>query len=218
MSKVVIFGAGQRAREISRLLKTEQNKDTHCFVVDAKYIQYSVVDTNMVISTESFFETYSPDQVELYLGVGMPKMNRIRERLFEMFHSKGFHFEIFVSCRSNVYPKELGEGTTVFAGVNIAPGVKIGMGNHFEMGVTVSHDCRIGDFNFFAPGCTLCGDIEIGRGCFIGSNATVRNSVAIGDYALIGAGAYVDRSIESRQVLVPARSFVLQHRTSDDFM
>jgi len=218
MNKTVIFGAGQRAREISFLLKEELNIDTDYYVVDAEYKKADVIDSCRVISTEEFLSSFSPDDTKVYLGVGMPRMNRIRERLYRTFSEKGFHFETFISKNATVYTKDIGEGTTVFAGVSIGPRVKIGLCNHFEMGVTVSHDCILGDFNFFAPGCTLCGDIHLGNGNFIGANSTLRNSITISDYVLVGAGAYVDESVEKGKVVVPCRSIQLTDKDSDYFM
>ena len=214
----VIFGAGQRAREIRFLLQNEQNTATDYFVVDKEYIASKEIDSCPVISTEDFLASFRPEDTRLYLGVGMPKMNKIRERLYSLFKENGFRFQSFISKYANVYTDEIGEGTTVFAGVNIGPRVRVGLCNHFEMGVTVSHDCQIGDFNFFAPGCTLCGDIEIGKGNFFGANCTLRNSIHISDYVLVGAGAYVDKDVASAKVIVPARSTELSDKDSEYFM
>lgn len=216
--KVVVFGCGQRAKELKYLLMYEQGIKTDYFVVDSKYIDSEYVDDCKVIDTETFLSEFSPEFTKVYLGVGMPSFNRIRERLFEQFNGYGFHFEMFISKEAVVYTKKIGEGTTVFAGVNIGPNVSIGKGNHFEMGVTVSHDCEIGDYNFFAPASALCGDVTIRNGCFLGANSTIRNSITISDYVLIGAGAYVDRNIDSEKVVLPARSIILDDRTSKDFI
>lgn len=213
----VIFGAGQRAREIKYLLGIE-NIHVDCFIVDKEYISSPMYDNTTVISTEKFFKLYSPDDTNVFLGVGMPKMNKIRERLFEKFHSNGFAFQKYISPFANVLSDKIGEGTTVFAGVNIGPNVKIGKGNHFEMGVTISHDCTIGDYNFFAPGCSLCGDITIDKGSFFGANCTVKNSIKIGSYVLIGAGSYADKNLPDYSVLLPARSSLIQDKDSTYFM
>ncbi len=217
-NSIAIFGSGLRARELQFLLESEKGIKANYYVVDGQYVETKRIGDCEVLATEQFIKDFEPTQTKVYLGVGMPSMNRIRERLFRQFHNSGFIFEKFISEKANVYTTKIGEGTTIFAGVNIGPNVEIGAGNHFEMGVTISHDCKIGNFNFFAPGCVLCGDITIGTGSFIGSNSTIRNSVTIGDYALIGAGAYVDKNINSEKVVVPARSIVLNERTSKDFM
>ncbi len=216
-NKVAIFGAGQRAREIKRLLMMD-GITTDYFVVDKEYISSSTFDNTPLISTEEFLSLTTPETTSLYLGVGMPKMNKIRERLFEIFHSNGYVFSSYISPYANVLTTDIGEGNTIFAGVNIGPGVVIGNCNHFEMGVVISHDCTIGDFNFFAPRCALCGDITIGKGNFIGANSTLRNSIKIEDYVLIGAGAYADRDLSTGQVLVPQRSQILEDKTSEYFI
>ena len=213
----VIFGAGQRAREIKYLLKLE-NIDIDYFIVDKKYLSASVFDDTTVISTEVFLEKFQPNQVKLYLGIGMPKMNMVREKIFSKFHSYGFVFEKYISPMANILTNSIGEGTTIFAGVNIGPNVTIGAGNHFEMGVTVSHDCVIGDYNFFAPGCTFCGDVVIGNGNFFGSNCTVKNSIQIGNYVLVGAAAYADKDLFDYSVLLPSRSIVLEDKDSIYFI
>lgn len=216
-NKVAIFGAGQRARELKRLLMMDGIVVDY-FVVDKEYVTGPSFDETELISTEEFISLANPENTSLYLGVGMPKMNRIRERLFSLFHSNGFVFTSYISPYANVLSTDIGEGNTIFAGVNIAPTVKIGDANHFEMGVIISHDCCIGDFNFFAPGCTLCGDIRIGKGNFIGANATLRNSIKIEDYVLIGAGAYVDKDLSTGEVIVPQKSQILKDKTSEYFI
>lgn len=213
----VIFGAGQRAREIKHLLLRDDIQ-TDYFVIDKEYLISTVFDDTKVISTDEFFDKFSSYETNVYLGVGMPKMNRIREKLFKKFHSEGYTFKNYISPYANVLTDVVGEGTTIFAGVNIGPNVKIGKGNHFEMGVTISHDCVVGDFNFFAPGCSLCGDVTIKNGSFFGANCTVRNSIEIGNYVLIGAGAYADKNLADYSVLLPARSNILEDKDSIYFM
>lgn len=216
-NKAAIFGAGQRARELKRLLIIDGIAVDY-FVVDKDYITGLSFDDTPLISTEEFLDITTPEKTDLYLGVGMPKMNRIRERLFDMFHSYGYKFSTYVSPHATVLTNDIGEGNTIFAGVNIAPGVVIGNANHFEMGAIISHDCVIGDFNFFAPGCSLCGDIKIGQGNFIGANSTLRNSIIIEDYVLVGAGAYVDKNLSAGNVIVPQRSRILEDKTSEYFI
>ncbi|MBQ7133523.1 MAG: hypothetical protein IJO20_03410 [Ruminococcus sp.] len=217
INRVAIFGAGQRARELKRLLAIDGIALDY-FVVDREYVTGSHFDKTPLISTEEFLDITTPENTALFLGVGMPKMNRIRERLFELFHSHGYEFSTYISPHATVLTKDIGEGNTIFAGVNIAPGVVIGDANHFEMGAIISHDCCIGDFNFFAPGCALCGDIKIGNGNFIGANSTLRNSITIEDYVLVGAGAYVDKDLSTGKVIVPQRSHILEDKTSEYFI
>ena len=214
----VIFGAGQRAREMKFLLQEEQGLNADYFVVDAEYLVQKEIDDCPVISTQEFLHTFIPEETVIYLGVGMPRMNRIRERLFSGFSPMGYRFGTFISKYAQVYTRDIGEGTTVFAGAQIGPRVRIGFCNHFEMGAVISHDCTIGDFNFFAPSCALCGDIRIGNGNFFGANCTLRNSIEIEDYVLVGAGAYVDHCLCSKTVIVPQRSIVLADKSSDCFI
>ena len=214
----VVFGAGQRACEIKFLLQEEQDLKIDCFVVDTEYLLQKEIDYCPVISTQEFLDTFLPEETVIYLGVGMPRMNKIRERLYTVFSSKGYCFGTFISRYAHVYTRDIGEGTTIFAGVQIGPRAHIGLCNHFEMGVVVSHDCSIGNFNFFAPGCTMCGDIRIGKGSFFGANCTLRNSIDIKDYVLVGAGAYVDHDLSSKTVIVPQRSIELVDKNSECFM
>ena len=218
MSKIVIFGAGMRARELKYLLRIEQNIETDFFVVDRMYKDADLFDGTPVIATEDFFLKCKPDETEVYLGIGMPRMNRIRERLFERFHAQGFKFSKFISKNSIVLTDCIGEGCTIFSGCSIGPNVKIGAGNHAEMGVVISHDCVIGDYNFFAPGAVLCGDIKVKNGCFFGANCTVKNSIVVSDYTLVGAGAFLSSNTSEFDVVLPARSVVLPDKKSCDFM
>ncbi len=215
--KNFIFGAGMRAKELKGFLALD-SQEIYGFIVDSEYKNSDCFDGNVLLSTEEFLEKYKPEEVLLFMGVGMPRMNMKREKIFESFHKHGFVFEKYISSKANVFAAQIGEGCTIFPGVNIGLGVKVGTGNHFEMGVTVSHDCIIGDYNFFAPGCTLCGDIQINKGCFIGANSTVSNSIVLSDYTLVGAGAFVSKSTKPYDVVLPQKSFTPDNKTSLDFM
>ena len=214
---IFIFGAGMRAKELKSFLALD-SKEVYGFIVDSEYKSTDCFDGNILLSTEEFIEKYKPEDVLLYMGVGMPRMNMKREKIFESFHKHGYIFEKYISPKANVFSNQIGEGCTVFPGVNIGFGVKIGTGNHFEMGTTVSHDCIIGDYNFFAPGCTLCGNIQINKGCFLGANCTIANSIIVSDYTLVGAGAFVPESTKPYDVVLPSKSMYLEEKTSLDFM
>ena len=186
--------------------------------MDSDFIEEKEIDSCPVISTEFFLSSFKPEETQLFLGVGMPSMNKIREKLYKSFKARSFHFNSFISKHSTIYTHDIGEGTIIFAGVQIGRGVKIGVCNYFGMGTVISHDCKIGDYNFFSPSCALCGDIHVGKGNFIGANSTLRNSINILDYVLVGAGAYVDHDVCSGKVIVPSRSIQLGNKTSEDFM
>ena len=186
--------------------------------MDSDFIEEKEIDSCPVISTEFFLSSFKPEETQLFLGVGMPSMNKIREKLYKSFKARSFHFNSFISKHSTIYTHDIGEGTIIFAGVQIGRGVKIGVCNYFGMGTVISHDCQIGDYNFFSPSCALCGDIHVGKGNFIGANSTLRNSINISDYVLVGAGSYVDHDVCSGKVIVPSRSIQLGNKTSEDFM
>ena len=75
----------------------------------------------------------------------------------------------------------------------------------------------IGDFNTISGGVGLCGFDTVGNYCYLGKYSMVFDNVALADYTLVGAGAHVKNDTQEYDVIVPARSVLLEGRKSTDF-
>ena len=100
----------------------------------------------------------------------------------------------------------------------VYPFAKIGSGNLLWDHVLISHDCVVGDFNTFSSYADLCGYVTIGSNGYYGKHCVIQEHADIADYTLIGANALAKGKTQPYQVVVPARSVVLEHKISTDLM
>ena len=89
----------------------------------------------------------------------------------------------------------LGEGTILFAGVVVQPGVRIGAHAIVGPNATVAHDCVIEDFVYLAPGVDLAGTVHVCRGAFLDAGAVVGPNRVIGAGTRVGPRGVVIRDL-----------------------
>lgn len=106
---------------------------------------------------------------------------------------------------------ELGNGTTIGAGVSIAAGM-IGItvlepGVHVDMNSVIHHDCHLATGARLAAQVTLAGHCSVGRDAYIGLGAQVRQRVTLGDSCYVGMGSVVIKDVDPKTMVygVPAR-------------
>ena len=90
------------------------------------------------------------------------------------------------------FPRVIGEGTFVNAGVIINTGAKIGDNVILNTGCIVEHHCIIHNHAHIAPGAVLCGGVEIGEGALVGAGAVVLPGVRVPEWSTVGAGSIVE--------------------------
>lgn len=97
---------------------------------------------------------------------------------------------------------EIDDGTQIFAGTIVNPGVRIGANSIVNTGAVIDHDCHIGRNVHVAPGACLGGAVSVGDGAHVGIGAVVLNGISIGASSVIGAGAVVIRDVAPRTTVV----------------
>lgn len=101
----------------------------------------------------------------------------------------------------------LGNGTVVFAGAVIQPGVSVGRHCIINSSASVDHDCRLGDFSSVGPGAHLPGNVVIGNRSALGTSSCTIPGVEIESDVIVGAGSVVIRHVPRGCTVVgnPAR-------------
>jgi sugar O-acyltransferase (sialic acid O-acetyltransferase NeuD family) len=142
------------------------------------------------------------ERIEIYnafIGIGN---NNIRSALFKKLVSKKISCPVAVHEKSFVSPlAELGNGTTVMAGVVINAMTKIGNAVICNSSSVIEHECIIGDYAHIAPGAVLAGNVTVGENSFIGANAVIKQGVKIGSNVTIGAGSVVIKNVLDNQTV-----------------
>ena len=219
MKNVIIFGAN----DLGRLLKfyMEQDGDQRRIVAFTMDRQY-VTDTNFlglpVIAFEDIENEYLPSDYEIMLAIGNSKMNDIRKNVFLRCKEKGYTVASFYHSSCSIHSRNIGEGNILLESCLVYPFAQIGNGNLLWDHVLISHDCIVGNFNTFSSYADLCGYVTIGNNGYFGKHCIINEYSEIADYTLVGANAYAKKVTNPYDVVVPARSVVLENKKSTDLM
>jgi len=207
MKDIVIFGAN----DLGRLLKYYIDRN-EAYIQDKEFCGLPVT------AFETVEEVYSPDQYEILIAIGNSKMNDVRKRIFFECKDKGYTVASYIHSSCSMNSDNLGEGNILLENCLIYPFSKIGNGNLLWDHVLISHDCVVGDFNTFSSYADLCGYVTIGNNGYYGKHCIINDFSVMADYTLVGAAAYAKKNTEPYDVVVPARSIILEHKKSTDLM
>jgi len=193
---LILIGAGGHAKVVLDMIRA---LELDCIAVACQ------ADTNLthwrglpVISDQHLSENYSPQQVELVLGIGMMPGSTLRESLFHDFKRKGFHFRTLCHPTAWISPSaNLSEGCQIMAGVIIQADTHCADNVIINTSASIDHDTVIGAHSQVAPGAVLCGAVVVDSSVFIGASATVIQSLHIGKGAVVAAGAMVVQDVLS---------------------
>jgi acetyltransferase-like isoleucine patch superfamily enzyme len=215
MQKVVIFGITNKAQELKKYLENDVRVDVCAFVVDHEYKTCEKLLDIPVVEFEHIVEVYPPNEYQIALIIGYSNMNRNRSKKYEESKSLGYSMFTYISTDANIYTDNIGEGTIILPGCNIAPFVSLGKCNIIDSCVFIGHNTVVGDFNFFAARTTVTGEVTISDNCFFGAGSTICSRVVNG-YTLIAAGTTLVNDTEAGQVYHPPKA-VLSPGCSDYF-
>ncbi|AMV31855.1 Putative acetyltransferase EpsM [Pirellula sp. SH-Sr6A] len=212
MKPIAIIGCGGHASVVRSALLA-----LHRTILVSTCMDPTQVDRTMfpweIMTDGELLSRYSPDQIELVLGIGWTSPNNassLAQRIVHEFQVKGFRFTGFQHPCVWVAPEAKVDSTAqIHAGAVVQPGAAIGPFALINTKASVDHDCTIGSFCHLAPGVTLSGNVRVGSGCHLGTGASVIHDIEIGAESLIAAGSVVVTSLSphSRVRGVPAKPF-----------
>ena len=202
---LILLGAGGHARVLLALAHAAG----HCVlgVCDPDLAMRSERDWQglKVLGDDKALEGYSPDEIQLMVGVGQLTTGSLRERLYDTWSTRGYSFPALVHPNAWIAPDvRLGAGVQVMAGVIVQPGCEVGMNSILNTRSSIDHDCQIGSHVHVAPGSTLCGSVSVGHGAFVGAGSVVIQGLRIGERAIVGAGVTLLRDLAPSQTIVGA--------------
>jgi len=217
VKKVVLFGAGDFARELIWVIeevnaRTAVNKSGPVFEVAG------IVDEDLakegssimgfpvygLLKPAAFWETKG-EKIYASCAVGRAVS---RKKLMAKAKDLGYNYLNLIHPEAVISDHaELKSGIIVMPGSIITVGVKIGEQVLINKLCSVGHDSVIGKDCTLAPGVIVGGHAVIEEGCDIGMNASILPSVRIKRNSTIGAGAVVNKDLpaDCTAVGVPAK-------------
>ena len=216
---IIIFGANDLGRLLKYYLENDMDpRKVVAFTMNKQYIQENKFLGLPVVAFEDIKDIYSPNEYEIMIAIGNSKMNEVRKKIFLECKEKGYIVASYYHSSCSIHSKDIGEGNILLENCLVYPFAKIGNGNLMWDHVLISHDCVVGDFNTFSSYADLCGYVTIGNNGYFGKHCIINEHSIIADYTLVGANAYAKKETKPYDVVVPARSIVLDNKKSTDLM
>lgn len=219
MKNIIIFGANDFGRLLKYYIECDNDgRNIAAFTMDKRYIKENEFCKLPVIPFEDINKKFSPNNYEILIAIGNRKMNDLRKKIFMECKKRGYEIASFIHSSCKIHSKIDGEGNILLEDCLVYPFAKIGNGNLLWDHVLISHDCLVGDFNTFSSYADLCGYVKIGNNGYFGKHCIMNEHIIIADYTLVGAAAYVKDNTKPYDVVVPAKSIILDHKQSIDLM
>jgi sugar O-acyltransferase (sialic acid O-acetyltransferase NeuD family) len=184
----------------------DSNYEVAGFIVDAEYLDRTSFCGLPVIAYEEFRQTVRPDQAEVFVAVGVAKINTLRAKKVAQVQEDGYRLASFVSSTTAIRKDfAVGPNTMIMDHVLIHPQVHIGADTVIWTGSRIALKVRVGDHCWITS--AIIGDsATIGDFSFIGLNATVAPFVQVGSHNLIGAAAVILQNTKDYAVYRGPRS------------
>ncbi len=163
-------------------------------------------------------ELYPTTDFEVVMGVGYSQMNAHRKRIYDKIKAMGYRLPNVIHPTAILNNAEIGDANIILENCVFEPRAKMGNNVIVWSCVLIGHDTYTADHNHFAAVSMIAGNVKLGEGCFLGNHATVKDGATLAEYTLVGAGAYVSKDTKPYEVVVPARSVVLDKYKSTDLI
>lgn len=194
MKKLVIFGLGPFGELAQHYFRRDSPYRVVGFTVDAKYLGETTFKALPVVAFEEVERIFPPVDHDLFVAVGIQKVNRQRAAKVVEAEAKGYRLPSFVSSRAQVEDDlVLGPNSMVMEHAMVQPFVTIGKSSIVWSTSRIGFHSRIGD-HCWLVGPLLGESVVVGDYSFVGLNATIASAVKVGEANVIGAGALVLRS------------------------
>ncbi len=212
--KYIIVGNSVYADMLCGYICENDENDVVAYTVEKEYISSLIKNGRKVVSYEEIEQYYSPKEVLLLMAVGYSEMNDIKERLFNLYKSKGYQFATYIHPSAIIATDiDMGEGNVFFEGTIVQRGVKLGDGNVLFAKTMIAHDCIIGSFNSFSSA-SLGGNVTIGNKCFVGMGAVIGENVNLDDQVFVGANAYVNTDLKKGRAALGIKAKIIDREIS----
>jgi sugar O-acyltransferase (sialic acid O-acetyltransferase NeuD family) len=208
--KLYIFGTQNFAEVAYYLFTSEEEYQLAGFTVDGAYLRETTFNGLPVIPFEELSGVIDKERDEIFVAIGVGKINTLRAEKVAQLQQQGFRIASFVSSKAQVprgfQPKP---NTMIMDHVYMHPLVQVGTNAILWSNTWVALKVRFGDHCWVTS--AVAGDSSvIGDYSFVGINATIAPFVTIGKHNLIGAGAVIQHDTPDYAVVrgprcVPSR-------------
>ncbi len=206
MKKIIIFGIGQIAEALTDAIEFEKKYEILAYTADNRFIKNQKFKNKPIIPIDEITKNFDKEDFYFLTAVGFKKLNKHRQRIYEMLKQKGFSFTNFISSEARLVNAKYGENNIIFEFNNLQSNVSIGNNNIIWSGNHVGHHTKIGNNCFITSHVTISGSVTIEDNCFLGVNSTIKDNILIEKETIVGAGSLILKNIKKNSVLSSGQS------------
>ena len=216
--KVVLIGNGNYADTIRYYIESITNWELVAYADEFIKGKDSTHKGLPFVNIDLLPELYPNNEYEVVIGVGYHNMNANRKRIYEKLKGMDYRMPNLIHPTVILNNTKMGDANIIMSNCVFEPNAEMGSNIIIWDAVLIGHNTHIGNHSHFAAVSMIAGNCKVGESCFLGNHATVKDGGVLADYTLVGAGAYVSRDTKPYDVVVPARSVVLENRKSTDYI
>tara|TARA_Y100001968_G_scaffold324599_1_gene364277 strand:- start:5643 stop:6305 length:663 start_codon:yes stop_codon:yes gene_type:complete len=202
MKPVVIFGADQNSQVASYYLQNDTNFEILAHCVDDEFIDK--VDTSLlqyeVLSWNNLIKKYNNSEINFFAPLYGGRMGKNRMKIYNKIKDNGYSFISYISSRSNIFTKNIGENCLILEGNTLQPFTRIGNNVSIWSNNHIGHHTVIEDHATITSHVIISGNCTIGENSFLGVNSSIKDGIKLGKYSFIGMGANITRNTEDESV------------------
>jgi len=216
MAKLIIFGTGDIAQIAAYYFDIDSEHEVVAFTVDREFVSDESFEGKPVVAFEDIEQEYPSSECSMFIALSYSSMNQVRESKYNEAKRRGYSLVSYISSRcSYLSQNDCGDNCFIFEDNTIQPFVKIGSNVTLWSGNHIGHHSEIEDHIFISSHVVVSGHCRIHSNCFVGVNATLGHQVQLAKATLVGAGAVVTKDSNEGEIIVPARSVVLEKKSHE---
>lgn len=210
MKKLVIFGTSAFAEVAHYYFRCDSDYAVAAFTVDSRYVKEGVFKELPVVAFEELDKSFPPSEYDLFVAMGIQKVNQQRAEKVAEAEAKGYRLASFLSSKAMVSEDlVMRPNSMVMDGAHLQPFVEVGRNTIIWSGCGIGFRSRIGDHCWLVAS-TFGESVVVGDYSFIGLGSTIAPSRSIGASNVIGAGALIlhdtkDFEVYKGHASVPSR-------------
>jgi sugar O-acyltransferase (sialic acid O-acetyltransferase NeuD family) len=205
--KVIIFGCEQTSQLAKFYFENDSHLKPFAFCVHSQYLKKEEIEGLPVLPFEDIELSYKPKD---FLFFAPLYDNKLRKDIATKIKNKGYDFATYISSKSTVWTKKIGQNCFIMEDNTIQPFVEIGNNVILWSGNHIGHHSVIKDNVFFSSHVVLSGNCIVNEFCWLGVNSSIRDHVVLEKNSLIGMGSVVLKSTCENQTYIGNPADVLR--------
>ena len=212
-NKVIIFGTGAIAEEVTNYLEKDSNYLVEAYSVNKKFLKKRTFLGKPVVAFENIKKFYNPKEFRMFIAIGYTDFNQLRFQKMKQAKKKGYKLISYVSSKASLLGNQkIKENCLILENTTIQTTAILGNNIFIWSNNLVGHHVKIQSNSYIAGNCTIAGNSILGEYSFMGINSTITHGVRIGKKCFLGANTFINKNLPTKSMTVsePSKVFKLK--------